>query len=167
MLERSRKTSRDHVLNLNKKFGHTADAMHRERQINLIKMSAVFGIMIVVIFFTQLLKSPTPLPSTSASVLTSKPAPRAPIIFQRTETPKPKKIPRSDDYGILTLSANKDTHVTLYDGNNAEVVRMEIKKGQSEEIEIRKGFYTAEVLQAGKRNISTVSFIGSTVALEF
>jgi hypothetical protein len=93
--------------------------------------------------------------------------PATPIAFQRHELPKPKKVPRSEEYGILTLSAKTDTYVTLYDAKNAEVVRMEIKKGQSEEVEIRKGDYKAEILQTGKREVSTVSFIGNTGMLEF
>ena len=44
---------------------------------------------------------------------------------------------------------------------------MELKKGQSEEVEIKKGYYKAETLQAGKKVVSTVSFIGNTGVLEF
>jgi len=94
-------------------------------------------------------------------------APAASVVFQRHELPKPKKVPRSEEYGILTLSAKTDTYVTLYDAKNAEVIRMEIRKGQSEEVEIRKGAYKAEILQTGKREVSTVSFIGDTGVLEF
>ena len=47
------------------------------------------------------------------------------------------------------------------------VVHMEIREGQSKEIEIKKESYKAEILQTGKRNISTVSFIGNTGVLEF
>ena len=166
MLERSWKTSRKHVQNLNEKFGYTPDAMHRERQLNIMKMSAVIGIMIIVSFFMHFLKSPSPAPKASISTRPN-PAQRPPIVFQKREKPKPKKIPRSDEFGILTLTAKKNTYVTLYDGDNAEVVRMEIKKGQSEDVEIKKGYYTAEILQAGKREVSTVSFIGNTGVLEF
>ena len=41
------------------------------------------------------------------------------------------------------------------------------KKRQSEEIEIKKGYYKTETLQTGKRAVSTVSFIGNTGVLEF
>jgi hypothetical protein len=167
MLERSWKTSREHVQNLNEKFGHTSDAMHRERQRNLLKMSAVFGIMIVVIFLQNLLKSPSSETTPAISISTPKVEQPTPTDLERIKTLKPKKIPRSNEYGILTLSAQKDTYVTLYDRNNAAVVRMEIRKGRSEDVEIRKGYYTAEILQAGKREVSTVSFIGDTGALVF
>ena len=64
--------------------------------------------------------------SEANSILTA--TPMAPVVFQRHELPKSKKVPRSDEYGILTLSAKKDTYVTLYDTKNADVVRMEIRK---------------------------------------
>lgn len=167
MLERSRETSRQHVLNLNRKFGNSADEMHKERKIHLLKMCAVVGIILVAAFFLNLLKSPARQSALPVTTTASKPAQPAPIVLQQNEHPKPKKIPRSEEYGILTLSANKDTYVTLYDTHNAEVVRMELKKGQSEEVEIKKGYYKAETLQAGKRVVSTVSFIGNTGVLEF
>ena len=167
MLERSGETSRQHVLNLNRKFGNSADEMHRDRQLNLLKVVAVAGIMIAAAFFLNLHKSPARQPALPVATTASKPAQPAPIVLQRNEHPKPKKIPRSEEYGILTLSANKDTYVTLYDAHNAEVVRMELKKGQSEEVEIKKGYYKAETLQAGKKVVSTVSFIGNTGVLEF
>lgn len=103
------------------------------------------------------------MPATLAAPAT----PAAPVVFQRHEIPKPKKVPRSEEYGILTLSAKTDTYVTLYDTKNAEVIRMEIREGQSEEVEIKKGAYKAEILQTGKREVSTVSFIGDTGVLEF
>lgn len=170
MLERSRETSRQHVLHLKRKFGNSADEMYRERQLVLLKIAGIFGIMMVVAFILNSSKSPTPQPAPLVPTTVSKPVPTAPatpVDFQRRELPNPRKVPRSDEYGILTLSAKKDTYVTLYDARNAEVVRMEIKKGQSEEVEIRKGSYKAEILQTGKREVSTVSFIGDTGVLEF
>jgi hypothetical protein len=58
-------------------------------------------------------------------------------------------------------------YITLYDKDNVGVVRGEMKNGQIKDFEIRKGYYTAEILQAGKREVSTVSFIGATGVLEF
>jgi hypothetical protein len=167
MLERSRETSRQHVRNLDRKFGNSTGEMLGERQGILKKMGVVAGIMLVGAFFLNLSKAPSRQPSTAVTTAASMPVQPAPIVFQHPETPKPKKIPRSEEFGILTLSAKKDTFVTLYDVNNAEVFRTEIRKGQSEDVEIRKGAYKAEILQAGKREISTVSFIGSTGVLEF
>jgi len=167
MLDRSRETSRQHVLNLNRKFGNSADEMDRERQLVLLKFAGIIGIFLVVALLLNSSKSPTHKPAPPASITVSKPVPAAAVVFQRHEPPKPKKVPRSEEYGILTLSANKDTYVTLYDTKNAEVVRIEIRKGQSEEVEIRKGSYKAEILQTGKREVSTVSFIGDTGVLEF
>ena len=170
MLERSQETSRQHVLNLNRKFGNSTDEIYGERQLALLKIAGIFGIMMVVAFILNSSKSPTPQPAPPASITVSTPVPAtpvSPIVFQHHERPKPKKIPRSDEYGILTLSAKKDTYFTLYDAKNAEVIRMEIKKGHSEEVEIKQGAYKAEILQTGKREVSTVSFIGDTGVLEF
>jgi len=47
------------------------------------------------------------------------------------------------------------------------VVHMEIREGQSKEVEIKKESYKAKILQNGKRNVSTVSFIENNDVLEF
>ena len=170
MLDRSRETSRQHVLNLNRKFGNSADETDMERQLDLLKMAGIIGIFLVAAVLLNSPKSPTHKPTAPASTPVATPVPTAPaasVVFQRHELPKPKKVPRSEEYGILTLSAKTDTYVTLYDTKNAEVVRIEIRKGQSEEVEIKKGSYKAEILQTGKREVSTVSFIGNTGVLEF
>jgi hypothetical protein len=170
MLERSRETSRQHILNLNRKFGNSTDEPEIERQLDLLKMAGIIGIFLIVAVLLNSSKSPTHKPMAPASTPVATPMPTAPaasVVFQRHELPKPKKVPRSEEYGILTLSAKTDTYVTLYDAKNAEVIRMEIRKGQSEEVEIRKGAYKAEILQTGKREVSTVSFIGDTGVLEF
>jgi hypothetical protein len=58
--------------------------------------------------------------------------------------------------------------VTLYDCTQRGSCQPgNFEKGQAQEIEIRKGNYKAEILQAGKRVVSTVSFIGNTGVLEF
>ena len=44
---------------------------------------------------------------------------------------------------------------------------MEIREGQSKEVEIKKESYKAKILQNGKRNVSTVSFIENNDVLEF
>ena len=132
-----------------------------------MRMSAVFGIMVVVIFAQHTLKSTTHQPTSTVTLTTSNPAQQNPIVFQPHDAPKPTKIPRSDEYGILTISAKKDMYITLYDKENVEVVSTEMKNGQIKDFEIRKGYYTAEILQAGKREVSTVSFIGTSGALEF
>lgn len=167
MLERSRTTSREHIHNLNRKFGFSVDEMYREKKRNLMIMSAVMGIMIVVSFVQNTLKSTTHQPASTLKLTTSNPAQQNPIVLQPHDAPKPKKIPRSGEYGILTISAKKDMYITLYDKDNVEVVRTEMKNGQIKDFEIRKGYYTAEILQAGKREVSTVSFIGATGVLEF
>lgn len=58
-------------------------------------------------------------------------------------------------------------YITFYNKDNVKVVRTEMKIGQIKDFEIRKGYYTAEILQAGKREVSTVSFIGTSGVLEF
>ena len=167
MLERSRTTSREHILNLNRRFGFSVDEMYREKKRNLMIMSVVFGIMVVVIFVQQTLKSTAQRPVSSVTLTTSNPAKKNSIVFQTKDAPKPTKIPRSDEYGILTISVKKDMYITLYDKDNVEVVRTEMKNGQIKDFEIRKGYYTAEILQGGKREVSTVSFIGTRGVLEF
>jgi len=167
MLERSRTTSKEHILNLNRKFGFSVDEMYREKKRNLTIMSTVFGIVLVAIFAQQTLKSTTQQPASSVTLTTSNPAKQDALVLQTKDAPKPTKIPRSDEYGILTITAKKDMYITLYDKDNAEVVRMEMKYGQIKDVEIRKGYYTAEILQAGKREVSTVSFIDTRGALAF
>jgi len=49
----------------------------------------------------------------------------------------------------------------------SRVVHIKIREGQSKEVEIKKESYNAEILQTGKRNVSTVSFIENTDVLEF
>jgi len=170
MLEQSRETSRQHILNLKRKFGNSADEMGKERQLVLLKLVGIIVFFLVAIVVLNSPKSPTQKPVAPVSITVSTPVPAAPatpVVFQRHELPKPNKVPRSEEYGILTLSAKTDTYVTLYDTKNAAVVSMEIRKGKSEEVEIRKGAYKAEILQTGKREVSTVSFIGNTGMLEF
>lgn len=167
MLERSRTTSREHILNLNRKFGFSVDEMYREKKRNLTIMIAVFGIVVVAIFAQNTLKSTTQQPASSVKLTTSNPTKQDSIVSKTHDAAKPTKIFRSNEYGILTISAKKDMYITLYDKDNAEVVRMEMKNGQIKDVEIRKGYYTAEVLQAGKRELSTVSFIGTSGVLEF
>lgn len=110
MLERSRTTSREHILNLNRRFGFSVDEMYREKKRNLMRMSAVFGIMVVVIFAQHTLKSTTHQPTSTVTLTTSNPAKQDSIVFQPHDAPKPTKIPRSDEYGILTISAKKDMY---------------------------------------------------------
>lgn len=89
------------------------------------------------------------------------------IEITKKGTKKSEKVPRSNAYGFLTLTALQDTSLTLIDsqsGNN--VVSLELKKGESREIELKKGYYKAQILQDGKLHTRMVSFIGSAGALE-
>lgn len=99
MLKRSQETSRQHILNLNRKFGNGADETDRERQLILLKMGGLVGTFLVVAVFLNSLKTPTHEPDAHLPTTVSKPlptAPEAPVVFQRHELPKPKKVPRSD-----------------------------------------------------------------------
>ncbi|WP_459824278.1 nuclease-related domain-containing protein [Desulfomicrobium salsuginis] len=166
MLERSRTTSREHILNLNRKFGSSVDEIYSEKKRNLLITSVAIGIMVVA-FVQHKLKFSTHQPDLTVKITTSNVARQNPIVFQPHDAPKPTKTPRSDEYGILTISAKSDMYITLYDKDNAGAVRTEMKNGQIKDFEIRKGYYTAEILRAGKREVSTVSFIGTTGVLEF
>lgn len=85
----------------------------------------------------------------------------------KKETRKGDKVPRSQAYGFLTLTARQDTRLILIDPQSGKnVVSLELKKGESREIELKKGYYKAEILQNGKLRTRLVSFIGSTGALE-
>jgi len=85
----------------------------------------------------------------------------------KKETRKSDKVPRSQAYGFLTLTARQDTRLILIDPQSGKnVVSLELKKGESREIELKKGYYKAEILQNGKLLTRLVSFIGSTGALE-
>lgn len=167
MMKKSRETSELHVRNLNRKFGNNAEEISRQKQRNLIKISVAFGIVLIVMFILNQLKSQTRPPAPLTAITEPNTAQQVTVISRQQQPQKPIKAPRSDEFGILSLTAKKDTYLTLYDANNVAVIQMEIKKGQNEEVEIRKGFYKAEILQAGQREISTVSFIGKTGALEF
>lgn len=78
-----------------------------------------------------------------------------------------EKTPRSDAYGILKISARKSTSLTLADEQSGEtVLNLDLKPRETREIELRKGRYTARILQDGAVRTRLVSFIGSTGALE-
>ena len=90
------------------------------------------------------------------------------IEITKKETKKSDKVPRSNAYGFLTLTALQDTRLDLIDSQSGQnVVSLELKKGESREIELKKGHYKAQILQDGKLRTRLVSFIGSTGALEF
>ena len=165
MLERSAETDRQHVRNLSKT--HRINDWQTSDLVPKLKIAAIVlaALGALSLMNKTIIPVITPSPVSSVAITTKPqiPAPSTPVT--RSETPKPK-APRSDEFGFLTLSANKDTFVTLYDANNAKIISMEMKKGQTQEIEIRKGNYKAEILQAGKRLVTTVSFIGNTGVLE-
>lgn len=90
------------------------------------------------------------------------------IEITRTSPARSDKAPRSDAHIILTLKADQDTRLTLIEQESGrKVLSLEVKKGEAREIELKKGYYTAEILQAGNLRIKSVSAIGNTGALEF
>ena len=170
MLERSAETNRQHVRNLSKKHRTNDPDWQLGDIIPKLKIAAIvlaaLGALSLINKATRpVIPQPPTVPPVSISVLPQPHAPQPQIT--RQESPKTKKVARSDDFGILALSARKDTFITLYDARNTVVLSMEVLKGQTQEIEIRKGNYKAEILQTGKREVSTVSFIGDTGVLEF
>ena len=170
MLERSAETNSQHVFNLSKKHRTNEPDWQTGDLVSKLKIAAIVLVALGALSLMNKVTRPvvTQPPVSPPAITTTQP--QTPLALQsavRIESPKPRKAARSPEYGFLTLSAKQDTYVTLYDTNNAEVIRMELKKGQSEEVEIKKGYYKAETLQAGKRVVSTVSFIGNTGVLEF
>lgn len=183
MLQRSAETKRQHVRNLANKYGPNESDWQTGDLAPKLKIAAIalatFGALSLVNKATQPVAVPPTVTPVSIATPPHNEVPPPPVTriapqnqvsapsVANIERPKPSKTPRSAEYGFLKLSAQRDTYITLYDSNNAEVVRMELKKGQEKEVEIRKGYYTAEILQAGKRDVTTVSFIGNTGVLEF
>lgn len=177
MLDRSRATAKLHVNNLNNKFG-TKSSESGESIPLILKLGLPVLLMITALFLLnngtrpaqkpsqpiQATQLPTPLPTMTT---TSLPAESINNPSPYSADTKPLKSPRSSDYGFLTITAQRDTYVTLFDKQNTKVWSKEIKKGHSEEIELKKGSYTAEILYAGKRETSTVSFISNNGILEF
>lgn len=89
------------------------------------------------------------------------------IEITKKETRKSDKVPRSTAYGFLTLTARQDTRLTLIDSESGKtVVSLDLQKGESREIELKKGHYRAEILQHGKLRTRLVSFISSVGTLE-
>jgi restriction system protein len=89
------------------------------------------------------------------------------IEITKKETRKSDKVPRSPAYGFLTLTARQDTRLTLIDSQSGKtVVSLDLKKGESREIELKKGHYRTQILQDGKLRTRIVSFISSAGTLE-
>lgn len=166
MLERSADTDRQHVRNLSAKHGQSA----RKTGLHAGRLTAVAALLFsctgaaALYWPTQPDTPPEPL-IIPAAYTPPQSAPDTPVPANKT-APNQQR-PRSSEYGFLSLAAGMDSHVTLYDADNVAVVRLDIRKGQTETVKIRKGIYKAEILQDGKREISSVSFIGDTGVLEF
>ncbi len=89
------------------------------------------------------------------------------IEITRTEPARRVKPPRSDAYGILTIKAGKDTRLTLADRQSGSAILvLDLKAGESRDIEIRKGHYRAQIEQDGRMRVRVVSFIGASGTLE-
>ena len=90
------------------------------------------------------------------------------IEVTRSAPAKSDTAPRSNAHCILTLKASQDTRLTLTEQESGrKELSLELKKGETRQVELKKGYYTAEILQAGNLRIKSVSVIGSTGSLEF
>lgn len=163
MLERSADTKRQHALNMSKKKRSNETDWQTGELIPKLKIAAIVLAALGALSWMNKATRPVIPQSETVPPVSVSTLPQPHI---RPEWLKAKKVARSDGFGILTLSAKKDTFVTLYDAHNAVVVSLEILKGQTQEIEIKKGNYKAEILQTGKREVSTLSFIDDTGLLE-
>lgn len=75
--------------------------------------------------------------------------------------------PQSDAHGILRVTASRGASLTLVDERNgATVLSIELGPGESREVELRKGHYTARIVQDGAVRTRRVSFIGARGALD-
>jgi hypothetical protein len=142
----------------------SARPMHA-RYMNLLKFAAMAAALAggshALHNTTQFPDFPDPLswfsdaaPESSAEVTRSRPA-------------RQQKKPRSDAYGFLTVKAERDTRLTLSESESgSEVLTLRLNAGESREIELKKGYYKAEIVQNGQVRVRIVSFIGSTGTLE-
>lgn len=93
-------------------------------------------------------------------------APSKVEITRRQPVPT-EKAARSDAYGILKITAARDTSLTLVDAQSGKtVLSLELRRGESREIELPRGRYTARILQDGTVRTRLVSFIGATGSLD-
>lgn len=89
------------------------------------------------------------------------------VEITRTQPAHTGKTPRSDAHGILRIRSGKETSLTLADAQSGEtVLSLELRPGETREVELRKGLYTARILQDGAMRTRLVSFIGATGSLE-
>lgn len=85
----------------------------------------------------------------------------------RRQTIRTDAAPQSDAHGILRITTARGASLTLIDERNGEtVLSLELGPGESREVELRKGHYTARILQDGAVRTRRVSFIGARGALE-
>lgn len=88
-------------------------------------------------------------------------------VVTRKQTIRTDAAPQSDASGILRITAARDTSLTLIDEQNGKtVLSLELKRGESREVELSKGHYTARILQDGAVRTRRVSFIAARGALE-
>ncbi len=95
-------------------------------------------------------------------------APRSKAEVTRTRPARQEARPRSDDHGFLTVTAARDTRLTLLNSDSDRaVLELRLKAGESRKIELKKGYYKARIEQNGQVRFRIVSFIGSTGTLQF
>lgn len=178
MLDQSSATDREHIEHLNAKFGTTGRTWNDELKLLAFKTA---GLAVVLLIALKILSTVLTAPlmvlqkprvqSQQQRAAISTPIPHPPVQPSAAITlsipVQPERQPRSSDYGFLTLTAQQDSYITLYDEQKKDVVHMELNKGESKRVEIKKGRYTAEILQHGKRELSSVSFISNTGLLNF
>ena len=88
-------------------------------------------------------------------------------VVSRKQAIRTDAAPQSDAHGILRVTAARGTSLTLIDERSGEtVLSLELKRGESREVELRKGHYTARILQDGAVRTRRVSFIAARGALE-
>ena len=136
-----------------------------DRYMNLLKFAAMAAALAggshALHNTTQFPDIPNPLSWFSDS------APRSRAEVTRTEPARQEARPRSDAHGFLTVTATRDTRLTLSDSDSGQaVLEMRLKGGESREIELKRGYYKARIEQDGQVRFRIVSFIGTTGTLE-
>jgi len=135
------------------------------RFMNLLKFAAMAAALSsgahVLHNTTQFPNLPDPL-----SWFSARPAPGKAEIT-RTGPLKSDRKPSSEDHAILVVTARRNTRLNLIDPQNGRtVLSLDISPGQSREVELRKGYYTAEIIQDGKLQTRRLSVIAGIGALE-
>lgn len=143
----------------------TCSGAGRLRFMNLLKFAAMASVLAGGAHVLHNTAQYPDLPFNPVTWLTGEAPSKAEIT--RSQPVRTEKTPRSDAFGILRLTAARATSLTLVDAQSGKtVLSLELRQGESREVELPRGRYTARILQDGAERTRLVSFIGATGALD-